>query len=333
MVKDKARKIEELMNLKNDNDRLIAANQSLQADLEQIKAELDEKTKPSSAFSPMERRTSLMGTPSRRLGAELARQLSTSSHESLPKTEEAQGEDDEAGPDDSIIETVTRHVMRRSKGKGKQVKTAEYVEVGVQAEPEPSAQVSVPPEEEKEATAAESTSADDTADPPTYDEAALERSIAERLHPATVTEVPEQIAQKWPEYAALSKLLHTRCDVFEARMLERERAPTQSPAAAADPATIQRKSQNHTTMIPISMHRTAFLLAALTFLLGSLFTRVALPAEHHYHVGPFSEKASAWHARHSFLLPAGSGLGLGAKEDTSWAASVQHGGRARRVPM
>ncbi|KDN44916.1 hypothetical protein K437DRAFT_274364 [Tilletiaria anomala UBC 951] len=330
LVAEKEQRILHLLELEAENDRLVQENLTLSEQVGKLKAELDEKFRSLGREHDLsfDGHRSLQGTPSQRLGAELRRHFSPNDSLSMPTREEcSNGEGQAADPDtsaESYIETVTRHVSRSKKGKAKarDLPAADFIDVGTQ----PSSA------EDEEAAAAETsilsdgkmvddpetsthtlTQGTDIPSPPTYDEAALEKTIIDRLHPGAIA-IGQKPLDEWPEYATLSKLLDLRCDVLENKMLLQARpAPilrAASGQSAQKPSTVQLQTVisnlRHHGLSSLSIHQTSFYMGALAFLLGVFFTRTLLPSQHHYHFGPYMESAAAWRDSNSFMLPPGT---------------------------
>ena len=325
LLAEKEARIISLLSLEADNDRLRQENITLTEELSKLKAELDDRNnKAGSGFvHHAGRSASLLGTPSRRLGAELARSIEPAVSPSPSPTREDYGDlpDNSSSLDeDSFTETVTtRHVSRKGKGKNRveDLMALARVESGVQTD-DSQEKVMQKPDAPSAALG--------PASPPTYDEAALEKTIVERLHAGGVDQIAKEIAASWPEYVELAGKLNTRCEVFEALLLARasstRQEPTRSSSTESPTASVAASSHENAQQLlaavlssiykqgssAFKIHTSAFYMGAIAFVVGALFMRFLMPSEHHYHFGPHTESASAWRQSHSFMIPAGTGI-------------------------
>lgn len=198
----------ELLGLQSENEKLAQDTLALRGTVSKLKDELEERARTATfgRASGAKGRATLDGTPTRRLGAELARELAAAAAEgSGTESDSSATHGGEAGSaDTSYVELVTRQYKRHAKRRA----AAAYAEVGIQTDPAAKQELSGDVVERE-------------SPPPTYDEAALERAIVDRLHPhrhpAAIDEVQPQLG-KWAEYIELSRQLGVRCTLLEERM-------------------------------------------------------------------------------------------------------------------
>ena len=325
LVEEKTEKIRSLLDVHAENERLSEENFSLTQDIRKLQFELDGVRSNFDATSPG-RPQSIHGTPSRRLGAELARTLQRESEDTSP----TKASNEEAEADSSFTETI----IRRYKGKSKQAPSplqaqALLVEAATQTdaqevdnEDDAASTVSTMPasasvrtllaDDSMEGRDGRQDNADESlltnAGLPSYDEAAVHKRVLDTAHPVLIGELDSKLLEQWPEYGAIVKILQVRCDVLEQRMLA---APRDPPAVVKAP----RPATSYSLISPalldaLALKGKAYYLASLSilslaFLLGIIFTTCAMPGQVHYHLGPFTEKAGAWRDAHSFLFPPG----------------------------
>lgn len=315
--------MEQLLGLQSENEKLVQDMLTLRTTVSKLKDELEERARAAAPTGSVGRskgsgsKSSLDGTPSRRLGAELARELSRAQEEAEMEAEEdadADGTFDSGsasdlpdsgeGEDSSFVETVTRRYKNRTKKRA----AAEFAEQETQTDAGLEQDLSsdryerVPP-------------------PPSYDEAALEKAIVERLHPPLPSKDTNTDLSTWPEYCELSHQVGVRCTLLEARMRAQSLLPSSGHTTRLSSSykfkvgavqllhALTDLAQGRFPRDPRKLGgarvHVAWAVLASVFLLGMLVAHIVFPATT-VQIGPYSSSLNEFSAAHSLYAPVGT---------------------------
>ncbi|PWN51613.1 hypothetical protein IE53DRAFT_43617 [Violaceomyces palustris] len=237
-------------------------NSVLQETIDRLKFELDEARRPSSGFTEG-RNSSQPPSLSKRLGNELAKHFVV--HEQNEEEDEdalgGSGSETEAEIDqDRSVDSIVETVIRRRKRISRKTAGVQLISTGTQTESDGMA-VSELSEHGEEASGSSAHANPVDAAPPTYNEAALEKEILARCHPAhvcveaTATDPPNhppankdsklvQVA-----YEELSRGLGTRC-LFMEQTIKQKRSETDVETSTGDEGEVRKREQGSTSPSP-----------------------------------------------------------------------------------